>query len=171
MEEIEDHRHIKTRERLCDTQKLPSNIPSVPHVQTLRTLLINLNRIAPTIEKHLIKEQTGIRPGKSSTNQWLSIMYSHQPYSTSTTTNNMLRNSPLHLARGRLGSHTVYQVWLVSSLPIDIINCYCPYVLLSPVLNYNIKCKFIKYRNDVDDLCTCIINICFMPTRELHSRL
>ena len=30
MEEIEDHSHIKTRKRLCDTLKLPANIPSVP---------------------------------------------------------------------------------------------------------------------------------------------
>ena len=32
-----------------------------------------LNRIAPTIEQHLIKEQTGFRPGKSCTSQLLNI--------------------------------------------------------------------------------------------------
>ena len=34
--EIKDHHHIETR-GLCDTQKLPANIPPVPHVQTIRT--------------------------------------------------------------------------------------------------------------------------------------
>ena len=37
MEEIKYHRHIETREGLCDTQKLPANIPPLPHVQTIRT--------------------------------------------------------------------------------------------------------------------------------------
>ena len=32
-----------------------------------------LNRIAPTIEQHLIKEQAGFRPGKSCTNQLLNL--------------------------------------------------------------------------------------------------
>ena len=38
MEEIKDHHHIKTREGLCDTQKIPANILLVPHIQTIRTL-------------------------------------------------------------------------------------------------------------------------------------
>ena len=32
-----------------------------------------LNRIAPTIEQHLIKEQAGFRPGKSCTNQLVNL--------------------------------------------------------------------------------------------------
>ena len=32
-----------------------------------------LNRIAPTIEHHLIKEQAGFRPGKSCTSQLLNL--------------------------------------------------------------------------------------------------
>ena len=32
-----------------------------------------LNRIAPTIEQHLIKEQAGFRPGKSDTSQRLKL--------------------------------------------------------------------------------------------------
>ena len=32
-----------------------------------------LNRIAPTIEQHLIKEQAGIRPGKSCTSQLFNL--------------------------------------------------------------------------------------------------
>ena len=32
-----------------------------------------LNRIAPTIHQHLIKEQTGFRPGKSCTSELLNI--------------------------------------------------------------------------------------------------
>ena len=35
---MEDHRHIETQERLCDTKKLPANNSSVPHVHTLLTL-------------------------------------------------------------------------------------------------------------------------------------
>ena len=38
MEEIEDHRHIETRERLCDAKTLPAYIPSMPHVQTIQTI-------------------------------------------------------------------------------------------------------------------------------------
>ena len=34
-----------------------------------------LNRIAPTIEQHLIKEQTGFRPGKSCTSQLLNLTH------------------------------------------------------------------------------------------------
>ena len=50
MEEIEDHHHTyKLYERLI------------------------LNRIAPTIEEHLIKEQAGFRPGKSCTSQLLNL--------------------------------------------------------------------------------------------------
>ena len=43
IEEIEDHRHIETRERLCDTHNLTANIHSVPHVQTQRTFYSEQN--------------------------------------------------------------------------------------------------------------------------------
>ena len=39
MEEIENHRHIESRGKLCDTEKLSHNIPSVSHVQTLLTIV------------------------------------------------------------------------------------------------------------------------------------
>ena len=42
------------------------------HMYTLYERLI-LNRIAPTIEEHLIKEQAGFRPGKSCTSQLLNL--------------------------------------------------------------------------------------------------
>ena len=42
------------------------------HTYTLYERLI-LNRIAPTIEEHLIKEQAGFRPGKSCTSQLLKM--------------------------------------------------------------------------------------------------
>ena len=42
------------------------------HTYKLYERLI-LNRIAPTIEKHLIKEQVGFRPGKSCTSQLLNL--------------------------------------------------------------------------------------------------
>ena len=44
----------------------------VCHTYTLYEILI-LNRIAPTIELHQIKEQAGFRPGKSFTSQLLNI--------------------------------------------------------------------------------------------------
>ena len=42
------------------------------HTYKLYERLI-LNRIAPTIEEHLIKEQAGFRPGKPCTNQLLNL--------------------------------------------------------------------------------------------------
>ena len=69
MEEICDHCQIETMESLCDTYKLPVN-PILCHTYTLDKRL-NLNRIAPTIDEHLIKEQTGFRLGKSCTSQLL----------------------------------------------------------------------------------------------------
>ena len=58
MDEIKHH--IDTREGLCDTQKLPANIPSVPHVQSKRTLDPDRN-------------SGGFRPRKSCTSQRLNL--------------------------------------------------------------------------------------------------
>ena len=57
MEEIKDHRHIKTREWLFNTEKLPANIPSVPHVQTIRTFDSEQNSAYHW--EHLIKVHDG----------------------------------------------------------------------------------------------------------------
>ena len=55
----------------CDSKELQTNIP-LCHTYKLYEIII-LNRIAPTIEQHLIKEQAGFRPGKSCTSQLLNL--------------------------------------------------------------------------------------------------
>ena len=72
MEIVQDYPHTEAWKRLCNSKELPSNIPLVSHVQNLRKKDI-LNRIAPTIELHLIKAHAGFIPGKSYTSQLLSI--------------------------------------------------------------------------------------------------
>ena len=72
MEEIEDHRHIKTKKDSKKTPKSYCPISLLCHTYTLYERLI-LNRIAPSIEEHLIKEQVGFRPGKSCTSQLLNL--------------------------------------------------------------------------------------------------
>ena len=67
METIQDYRHIETREGLCDSKELRFYTPLMSHIQTL------LNRIAPAIEQHLIKEHAGFRSGKSCTSQLLNL--------------------------------------------------------------------------------------------------
>ena len=52
------------------SKELQTNIPLVSY--ELYEIMI-LNRIAPTIEQHLIKEQVGFRPGKSCTSQLLNL--------------------------------------------------------------------------------------------------
>ena len=47
-------------------------ISLLSHIYKLYERMI-LNRIAPTIEQHLIKEQVGLRPGKSCTSQLLNL--------------------------------------------------------------------------------------------------
>ena len=64
MEEIKANCHI-------ETQILPVNIPPMPHAKLYERLI--LNRIAPTIEEPLIKEQAGFRPGKACTIQLLNL--------------------------------------------------------------------------------------------------
>ena len=63
---------IETSEGLFDSKELPTYIPLMSHVQTLRRMI--LNRIAPAIEQHLIKEHTGFRSGKSCTSQLLNLI-------------------------------------------------------------------------------------------------
>ena len=53
------------------------------YVKILRKMI--LNRIAPSIEQHLIKEQAGFRPDKSCTSQLLNLQYN---------INNSLRANP-----------------------------------------------------------------------------
>ena len=71
MEIVHDYRYTEAWEGLCDSKELYTNIPLVSYVQTLQKMI--LNRIAPTIEQHLIKEQAGFRPGKSCTSQLLNL--------------------------------------------------------------------------------------------------
>ena len=71
MEEIKDHRHIETRK----DSAIPKSYRPISHLchrYKLYERLI-LNRIAPTIEEHLIKEQAGFQPGKSCTSQQLKL--------------------------------------------------------------------------------------------------
>ena len=70
METIQDYRHIETREGLFDSKGLPTYIPLMSHVLYERMIL---NRIAPAIEQHLIKEQACFRSGKSCTSQLLNL--------------------------------------------------------------------------------------------------
>ena len=70
MEEIKDHRHIETWETATPKNYRPISL--LCHTYKLYERLI-LNRIAPTIEEHLIKEQAGFRPGKSCTSQLLNL--------------------------------------------------------------------------------------------------
>ena len=48
-------------------------IPPLCHMYKLYERMV-LNRIAPTIEQHLINEQAGFRPGKSCTSQLLNLI-------------------------------------------------------------------------------------------------
>ena len=65
--------HTEAWEGLCDFQReLQTHIPFMCHTYKLYERMI-LNRIAPTIEQHLIKEQAGFRPGKSCTSQLLNL--------------------------------------------------------------------------------------------------
>ena len=71
METIQEYRHTENWEGLSDTKELPTNLPPVSHVQRYERII--LNRIAPTIELHLIKELDGFRPGKSCTSQLMNL--------------------------------------------------------------------------------------------------
>ena len=64
METIQDYRHTETRERLSNSEELPT--------YKLYERMI-LNRIAHTIDQHLIKEQAGFKAGKSCTSQLLNL--------------------------------------------------------------------------------------------------
>ena len=70
METIQEYCHIKTREGLFDSKELPISL--FCHTYKLYERMI-LNRIAPTIEQHLIKEQASFRSGKSCTSQLLKL--------------------------------------------------------------------------------------------------
>ena len=63
METVQDYRH---------TEAWEGPISLLWHTYKLYERMI-LNRRAPTIEQHLIKEQAGFRPGKSCTSQLLNL--------------------------------------------------------------------------------------------------
>ena len=71
MEAIENHCNTETGK---DSAKPKSYKPIslICHMYKLYKRLI-LNRIAPLIDRHLIKEQAGVRPGKSYCNQLLNL--------------------------------------------------------------------------------------------------
>ena len=71
MEAIENHCNTETWK---DSAKPKSYSPiSLPcHVYKLYERLI-LNRITPSVDRHLIKEQAGFRPGKSCCRQLLNL--------------------------------------------------------------------------------------------------
>ena len=72
METIQDYRHIETGK----DSSIPKNyrpISLLCHTYKLYERMI-LNRIAPAIEQHLIKEQTDFRSGKSCTSQLLNLI-------------------------------------------------------------------------------------------------
>ena len=71
MATVQDYRHTETWERLCDSKSYRP-ISLLCHTYKLYERMI-LNRIAPTIEQHLIKEQAGFIPGKSCTSQLLNL--------------------------------------------------------------------------------------------------
>ena len=71
METLQEYHHTESRERLSNSEELPTYIALVPHVKLYERMI--LNRIAPTIEQHLIKEQAGFRAGKSCTSQLLNL--------------------------------------------------------------------------------------------------
>ena len=68
MEAIENYCNTETRERLIDTEELQT----LCHMYKLCEHLI-LNKVAPSVERHLIKEQAGFRPGKSCCSQVLNM--------------------------------------------------------------------------------------------------
>ena len=70
METIQDCRHTQARERLCGSEELQTNLPLMPYKLYERMIL---NRIAPVVKHHLIKEQAGSRTGKSCTSQLLNL--------------------------------------------------------------------------------------------------
>ena len=67
MEIVQDYPHTEAWEGLCDSRELQTNIPLV--YKSYESMI--LNKIAPTIEQHLLKEQAGFRHGKSCTSQLL----------------------------------------------------------------------------------------------------
>ena len=71
METIQDYRHTETRERLSNSEELPTYIALVQHVQILQKNDSEQN--TPTIEQHLIKEQADFRDDKSCTSQLLNL--------------------------------------------------------------------------------------------------
>ena len=71
METIQDYRHTQARERLRDSEDYRP-ISLLCHTYKLYERMI-LNRIAPVVEQHLIKEQAGFRTGKSCTSQLLNL--------------------------------------------------------------------------------------------------
>ena len=73
MEAIENHRNIETWKRLSDTEELQTYIPPMSHVTYKLYESLILHRIAPSVDRHLINEQAGIRPGKSCCNQLFNL--------------------------------------------------------------------------------------------------
>ena len=64
MEAIENHCNTETRKGLSNT-----DIPPMSHYKLYEHLI--LNRIAPSIDQHLIKKQPGFRPARSCCSQLL----------------------------------------------------------------------------------------------------
>ena len=71
MKTVHDYHHTVAWEGLYDSKVLPTNIPLV-YTYKLHGRMI-LERVVPTIEQHLIKEQAGFRPGKSCRSQLLNL--------------------------------------------------------------------------------------------------
>ena len=71
MDTIQDYCHTQARERLRDSEE-PQKSLLLCHTYTLHERMI-LNKIAPVVERRLIKEQAGFRTGKSCTSQLLNL--------------------------------------------------------------------------------------------------
>ena len=94
------------------------NISLLCHTYKLYERLI-LNRIAPTIEKHLIKEQAGFRAGKSCTSQLLNLTQ----HSRTATRNARLPELPLLIYLLRTTQWTIDSWSRSSTTPHKTVHC------------------------------------------------
>ena len=69
MEKNQSSYPVETKKRLCGTEMLQTNIPAQPPVQ----ILIISQLTCSIIETHLIEEQTGFCPAKSTIGQLLNL--------------------------------------------------------------------------------------------------
>ena len=74
MEKNQGNCPAETRKKIVRNQKVMSQYPCslLSHLYKLLERLL-LNRIAPIIETHLIEDQAGFRPGKSTIGQLLNL--------------------------------------------------------------------------------------------------